>query len=267
MKFPILFPFALMGVLTLASCSQDSDEDVHRALSETESLSRSVDAAVEDFADEVVFRSDSDDVGLSSCVDVSDSGPGIYPRLISLDFGDGCTDYLGRTRTGLMHIALSAPWEEIGSTRTLTFENFTVTRPMQSTAIAVEGVRTLERLEPGAEGESRWMRSLNTTLTHPEFVMDRTFNGVRRWIQGEGDSTVANVFGLTGSGTITRNEFVRNRTILEELILDKECGEIVSGTVEIERPALGEAVLDYGAGACDGQATLTSDGETYIIDL
>ena len=49
----------------------------------------------------------------------------------------------------MMHLSMSAPWTEVGSLREVTFEDFTVTRPFQTVAIGVEGVRQLERLEPG----------------------------------------------------------------------------------------------------------------------
>jgi hypothetical protein len=256
-----------LGVFILASCSKERGSSSNDTLSESEWISRSVDSAVEDLADEIVFRSDSDEVSLPACVEVTDSGPDVFPRLITLDFGDGCTDAMGRTRAGWMHITLSAPWEEVGSTRTVTFEDFTVTRPMQEVAIAVEGMRELERLEAGDAGESRWARSLNTTLTHEDVAINRVFNGIRRWIQGEEDPAVSNVFGLTGSGATTRDGLERTRTILEELIYDSGCGEIVTGVVEIDRPVLEDAVLDYGAGACDGLATLTVGGESFTIDL
>lgn len=265
-KFPF-FSLALMGLVLLASCSKERDEDGQGSIAQTDELSRSVDAGIETLADAIVFRSDSDEVSLPECVVITDSGADVYPRLVTLDFGEGCTDAWGRTRTGLMHLSISASWTEVGSLREVTFEDFTVTRPFQTVAIGVEGVRQLERLEPGEEGESRFARSINTVLTHPEFVVNREFAGVRRWIAGEGDPEADQMWGLTGSGSHTRNGLARSRTVIEELILDGTCGETVSGVVEIDRPVLEDGVMDFGDGACDGTATLTIGSEVYSIDL
>ena len=264
--FPF-FSLALMGLVLLASCSKERDEDSQVSIAQTDEVTRSADAGVETLADAIVFRSDSDEVALPECVVITDSGPDVYPRFVTLDFGEGCTDAWGRTRTGKMHISISAPWTEVGSLREVTFEEFTVTRPFQTVAIGVEGVRQLERLEPGEEGESRWARAINTLLTHPEFVVDREFSGIRRWIAGEGDPEADQVWGLTGSGSHTRNGVTRTRTVVEELILDRTCGETVSGVVEIDRPVLEDGVMDFGNGECDGTATLTVGGEVYTINL
>ena len=261
------FLFALTGSFLLFSCARDRHDAFDGVIASTEEVTLAADLAIEDVADEIVFRSDSDEVSLPECVVITDSGPDVYPRLVTLDFGDGCTDAMGRTRAGLMHISVTAPWTEVGSIREVTFEDFTITRPMQEVAIGVEGIRLLERLEPGQDGESRWARSINTVLTHPDFAVERTFNGIRRWIAGEGDPDADQVFGLTGSGSHVRNDLVRSRTILEELVLDHTCGEPISGLVEIERPMVDDATLDYGDGACDGLATLTVGGEVFIIDL
>ena len=265
-KFPF-FSLSLMGLVLLASCSKERDDDAGATIAQTDEVTRSADAGVETIADAIVFRSDSDEVSMPECVVITDSGSDVYPRFVTLDFGEGCTDALGRTRTGLMHLSMSAPWTEVGSLREVTFEDFTVTRPFQTVAIGVEGVRQLERVEPGDEGESRWARTINTVLTHPEFALDREFSGIRRWIAGEGNPEADQVWGLTGTGSHTRNGMTRSRTVIEELILDCTCGEIVSGVVEIDRPVLENGVMDFGEGACDGTSTLTFGGEVYTIDL
>lgn len=259
--------FAAFGIFFFASCAKERQETVDASITTTDAVTRSADQAIEDIVDDIAFRMDSDEVDLPGCVIITDSGADLYPRTITLDFGDGCTDPTGRTRTGMMHVSISAPWTEVGSLREVTFEDFTITRPGQSVAIGVEGWRQLERLEPGAEGETRWARNISTTLTHPDFVVEREFSGIRRWIAGEGDPEADQVFGLTGAGSHTRNGFSRSRTIMEEVILDVTCGEPVAGVVEIERPVLENAILDYGDGTCDGTATITYNGEVFTIDL
>lgn len=264
----IFLPFLGLSVLFLmASCSKKGNDDFIQVMMESETWAQEMDRSTEDIVDEWVFRSDSDEVEMPDCVVITDSGADDYPRLISLDFGDGCTDSQGRTRTGMMHISISAPWTQVGSLREVTFEDFTFTRPMQEVPMGMEGVRTLERLEPGDSGESRWSREVNTTLLLDGGDIEHTFSGIRRWISGEDNPDGEQIFGWTGSGSHTRNGGVRNRTILEEVWVNRTCGEAVQGLVEVERPVLDSFTLDYGAGECDGTATITSGGESFIIDL
>lgn len=263
-----LLPFLGLSMLFfMASCTKEENDESIQAMMESETWVREMDQSTEDIADEWAFRSDSDEVDMPSCVEITDSGVDIYPRLISLDFGDGCTDNQGRTRTGIMHIAISAPWTEVGSVREVTFEDFTFTRPMQSVAVGIEGARTLERLEPGDAGESRWNREVNTTLLLDGGNIEHTFSGIRRWISGEGDTDAEQIFGWTGSGSHIRNGAERIRSILDEVWVNRTCGEAVQGLVQVERPMLDDFTIDYGTGECDGTATVASGGETFTIDL
>ncbi|MGB0511560.1 MAG: hypothetical protein ACPGGB_11620, partial [Flavobacteriales bacterium] len=86
-------------------------------------------------------------------------------------------------------------------------------------------------------------------------------------LAGMVDPEADQVWGLTGTGSHTRSGMTRSRTVIEELILDRTCGEVIAGVVEIERPVLENGVMDFGEGACDGSATLTIGGEVYTIDL
>ena len=92
MKKSRFFSLALMGLVLLASCSKERDDDGQASIAQIDEVTRSVDAGVETLADAIVFRSDSDEVALPECVVVTDSGPDVYPRLVALDFGGGCTD-------------------------------------------------------------------------------------------------------------------------------------------------------------------------------
>jgi len=264
-SFLSILGFGLL--ILMASCSKEEDDDTIQGMMESESWVQEMDQSTEDIADEWVLRSDSDEVDMPNCVVITDSGADVYPRLISLDFGDGCTDSQGRTRTGIMHIAISAPWTEVGSVREVTFEDFTFTRPMQDLAVGIEGVRTLERLEPGDSGESRWSREVNTTLLLEGGDLEHAFSGIRRWISGENNPDADQIFGWTGFGSHTRNGGVRHRNILEEVWVNRTCGEAVQGLVEVERPVLDNFTIDYGAGECDGIGTISSGGASFIIDL
>ena len=85
-KIPLFLP-CLMGLVLLASCSKERDDDGQASIAQIDEVTRSVDAGVETLADAIVFRSDSDEVTLQMCRG-ADSGPDVYPRLVALDFGE-----------------------------------------------------------------------------------------------------------------------------------------------------------------------------------
>ena len=263
---PLIWATSCVCALALASCNKEADT-MDTSIGESAARIDFVDQAVEDPVDAIVLRSDSTDDCLGPCVEITDSGAGVWPRTITLDFGEGCTDGMGRTRAGMLHIEISAPWEEIGSIRSTTFENFSVQGPNALEPTSVEGIRSLERLENGTEGEPRWARSVETTMTRSDWSVTHEFNGIRRWIQGWDDTELDPWMGLTGSGSWTRsNGMQKTRNILEELVRSGDCGEVISGVVEIAWP-MNEALLDFGSGACDGEATITIDGVTETIQI
>ncbi|MFW5758289.1 MAG: hypothetical protein ACOCYO_06370 [Bacteroidota bacterium] len=69
----------------------------------------------------------------------------------------------------------------------------------------------------------------------------------------------------TASGTNLNGE-TYSRTVTEPLLKRRNCRWIVQGTVEIV-VGTETAVLDYGEGICDREATITVNGETNTIQL
>lgn len=111
--------------------------------------------------------------------------------------------------------------------------------------------------------------SINMTLTFPNGnVYTRVGNRVREMIEGFGTPTVwmDNIFSITGSWTTTFPEGTRTSTITTALRVRANCPFIVRGVITTVRNN-NTAILDYGNGECDNQATLTINGTTTTITL
>lgn len=134
--------------------------------------------------------------------------------------------------------------------------NRTVVRTHQSTA-------TLTTVHPVAT------MSIDMTVTFPNGnVYHRIGNRVREMIEGFGTPLIwsDNVFSISGSWTTTFPAGTQTSTITTPLRVEVSCPNIVSGVVSIVRNS-NTAVLDYGSGNCDNQATLTINGTTTTITL
>jgi len=104
------------------------------------------------------------------------------------------------------------------------------------------------------EDGTTYSREFNRTKTQvagtdtPFFIWDDEF-------QHEGTANGVNI-----------EEQPYSRTVTEPLLKRRNCRWFVQGTVEIV-VGTETAVLDYGDGICDDEATITIDGETTTIQL
>ncbi len=180
---------------------------------------------------------------------------------------DNCTLPNGNVLDGTIIVSGSLNFDTPSHTISYTFVDFhhndilvegnrTIVRSMQSTA-------TLDTVHPVAN------MSIDMTVTFPNGnVYHRVGNRVRELIEGFGTPMIwaDNVFSISGSWTTTFPAGTQTSTITTPLRVRANCPNIVSGVVEIVRND-NTAVLDYGNGECDNQATLTINGTTTTITL
>jgi hypothetical protein len=109
--------------------------------------------------------------------------------------------------------------------------------------------------------------SLDITATLPDGrSFHRVGNRVREMIDGYMTPYIwsDNVFSISGSWTTTSSSGTRNSSITTALIARMNCGNIVSGVITTTKNS-NTAVLDFGSGNCDNQATLTLNGNSTTI--
>lgn len=254
----------LLPLTTLmASCERgslkklDASAESARLESETEAVLESIDAAT--------LRSSggapcawATAFPMCASVDTSDM---TYPDTTVLVFDPACTGLDGRSREGTIRIILSGPMDVVGSVRTVLFEDF------GSGSYHADGsVTTTYTGTVG--GNPSFARSVDMDWDVPAGDFGRVFNGNVTWLAGwNTPECLDNVWEITGSSTITTPWGDMTRSITSPLIVDRPCGYITQGTVDVDGP-YGDRVLDYGSGSCDDEATITlPSGTVFTLDL
>lgn len=190
---------------------------------------------------------------------------GIWPKVITLDYGTGCQGFFENTRAGKIIITVTGAHREMGSKRTVTFENY-----LQN-GIKVEGTKVVENLGPNNNQNPVFSHKLTGgKLTFPDGrTIEHAFDRQREWFAG---STTRNFwddeFLVTGttSGKNIKGIAYTN-TITAPLHTTRTCRFIVSGIVKIERDGAEAVTINYGEGDCDAKAIVTKGDQSKEILL
>lgn len=195
-----------------------------------------------------------------SCASVTVS-QGAFPKTIVIDFGTGCTPQNGTiSRSGKINVTLSDSLRKSGSVAVMTFDNYFVggfkkEGTITWTNTSQGGIKSWTRVCTGgkitAPGGRYWLHSGSQTV-----------------IQTEGSATPFNldddVFTLTGSHTVTTSAGVsRTSEIILPLEKKVSCDNIDKGSIKTSGPNH-YAVIDFGDGSCDRNATISIDGSNPI---
>jgi hypothetical protein len=198
-------------------------------------------------------------------VEVTFPGTGLWPRNVTIDYGESCIGLNDVERSGKIIIAMSAARRTEGSVRTVTFDNYTVN------GAKIEGTYAVENL--GVNGSSNTVFSVSLSggkITFPdERMITRTFLREREYTEGYGTLTPWDDKCLiTGYATGTNlNGVAYTHTIKSALEWQAACRFIVSGSIEFDIDGVEPFTLDYGEGECDAIATLSRGDETKEIIL
>jgi hypothetical protein len=198
-------------------------------------------------------------------ITIEKTGTGIFPKRITIDYGTGCTGYYGNTRSGKIITIVTEKRSVVGSTRTVTFNNYFFN------GIKMEGTKVVTTMPLKNQNPvfSIKLSGGKLTLTNLKTI-ERSFDHQREWIAGY--ATPKNIWDdeylVTGTATgkgINGNSYTN--TILTALHWTRACEFLVSGSIKFERTGVEAVVLDYGTGACDAKATLTRGDQTKEIIL
>lgn len=121
MGFQHLFLATALVATALTSCNRgDAQGSETRALAADESVVDFANRHLRGPVDALTMRQNGngpcglDSPYLLECVTVTDSGEDIYPRTLTLDFGEGCAGPGGVTRSGIIEVVLTGDMSEIG---------------------------------------------------------------------------------------------------------------------------------------------------------
>ncbi|HUR65800.1 MAG TPA: hypothetical protein VMZ03_05580 [Chitinophagaceae bacterium] len=202
-----------------------------------------------------------------------------FPAIVELNFGTvGCPGPDGRVRRGKMITEYSNRLILPGAVATTTFDGFYVD------AVHVEGTHVITNISgapipPATIARKFKVEVINGKLSQP--------NG--NFIEWNSTKTITQVDGLltpdfprddafkiegAGHGVVKRGNLLARweSSITEPLLRRFTCRWIVKGrirTVRVNLPANSRwvPILDFGAGNCDNQATITINGITRQITL
>jgi hypothetical protein len=202
-----------------------------------------------------------------SCPDITVTKPtsAPWPRIITVDYGEGCTGFYDATRAGKIVIEITAPRMETGSKRTVTFNNY------YFNGIKVEGTKVIEN--EGLNNNGNQVVSVSLTggrLTLPDGkTIERTVDHQREWIAGYQTKNIWDdecfVSGTASGKTIDGKAYTN--TIISALHWKRVCRFIVSGVIKIERGDAEPFEMNYGEGECDAKAVVSRGDDSKEIML
>lgn len=175
----------------------------------------------------------------------------------TIDFGTGCTMPNGNVLSGMIIITKTANSDPFSRTFSVTFNDFHINNRL------IEGNKTIVRtLTTVAPIHPTSTMTMNISVTFPNgetFV--RTGNRVSEMIEGFGTPIWAdNIFRVTGNWSTTRPNWSQTSTITTPLVFRMNCQyRLVRGVIEIARNN-NTAVINYGDGTCDNEATISING-------
>lgn len=193
---------------------------------------------------------------------------------VTIDFGaTNCVGNDGRSRRGQIIVYFTGKFKQIGSTHTITFNNYFVDNN------GIVGTKTVTNNGKNTNGNMNWSISVNGTIT-------LAAGGTITWTSTRGrellagwntaDSTItwlSSKWSITGSANGTNAKGVTyTATIKSALVRDLTCTgagrrHFTKGTVDITPASKPTRTVDFGTGTCDDQATVTINGKTYNVTL
>ncbi|HSV75811.1 MAG TPA: hypothetical protein VLH37_02155 [Bacteroidales bacterium] len=263
-------------VLGFSSCQKEDTMDQKIALAEDEAISDSY------FSQAIAETDDLGDVAMvfeNLPVDITAKTAGTspvappvsgsrvvtvtpevgFPKTITITFTDWKVGERP-AKNGVIQIVITGPMHRAGTSRTITFQNFTIGGNL------MEGTKTITNVD--GITVTITLRGGKITFQDGTFIT-REVSRTRKWIAGILTPRFIwdDEFQIEGtvSGVNRRGEQY-SVVITKPLIRRMACLWLVEGTVTIRRGDR-SLVLDYGNGTCDDLATITANGETREITL
>ena len=265
----IINVFLLFAVSTLIIACNENEEALEESLTAVEITSiLSVDD-VTIIVDDIIDQDEADDPftlrssqsSIANCVTRTVEETDTQ-RIVTLDFGTGCTTNNGREFSGIIRIVYSQIAN--GISKEVSFNNFY----FNSNNIA--GSRLYQVTRQNFNGNPEASITVDLTITFSGGIsVSRTGTKVREKIEGaDTDTRGDDVYSVTGNWqTIISQGVVRTAEVTTPLIREFSCRYFVSGVIDFTR---GEASvsLDFGNGECDNIAIASGpNGNSFEVNL
>ena len=188
---------------------------------------------------------------------------------ITVDFGTGCA-FNGVTRKGKILITYSGERLQLGSSISITFENYSVND------VKIEGVRTVTIYAITTSYITHEITLVNGKITWPDgSTATRNSMHLRKWDWNgtpllRSDDSISLLADGTAEGT-NRNGKSYTMQITKDIVFRAECL-----ATKNYLPVSGEKILNvdgkvitvnYGSGSCDGTILVTINGESREVTV
>ncbi|HRH61240.1 MAG TPA: hypothetical protein PL045_11750 [Chitinophagaceae bacterium] len=194
----------------------------------------------------------------------------VYPHKVIVDYGTGCTDNFGITRSGKILFSYTAPTTELHSKVITNYDNFYID------GIKLEGKFKISQNRTPTDSTTNYRmtyKDRKSIFPDGDYII---VNGHRRAIK-EGGGKIDfphGTFRLNGTLDYTQSfdgvltQYSTTTDELDPLWYVGDCIWIVQGTLHYAYTDGSTQHLDYGDGVCDDQAVLTDrDGNVKTITL
>ena len=264
----LIFSIAIL-FLGITSCSKEANEDIDISATVDDVEANVYSDEFEKSADVVSFdkmisgngqNGQNGPLPLCAVVTIEYPEGTPFPKVITIDYGEvNCEVRTNLFKRGKEIITLSDSLRNLDAERTLTFENYFINdnevlgyKKLKNTGLNMDGFMTY---------------SIENDLSIGEW--SRVSDGTKVWI--EGFDTIDfndNIFLLDGSSLTTLADGISiSRIISQSLRVDRSCGYITEGIVNIEWNESNTAILDYGDGTCDNLAVIYIGDQEFEINL
>lgn len=265
---------ATVGIL-FTSCRRDKDEmfDKDTTGASDNALAEGTFKDVKNIADEASGGSlssyfpnnvSTERAVLSTCATITHDTLS-SPRTLTIDFGTtNCLCNDGRYRRGVINVSYNGQYRDSASVHTITFTDYFVNDNQ------VLGTKTVTNLGHNSSGNLNYSVVVNGTIIKAGGgTITWTSTRNREWITGESTPTwFDDIYHITGSASGTSaagNSFTA--VITAPLRVEVGCHHLTAGKLTLTPSGKPTRFVDFGTGACDNQATVTINGNTYNITL
>jgi len=271
----------LLSGLLFVSCQKNINSKSQQSTQATDNASKTNFAALQSLVtaediQELGFATNPSALTLESVVGscppivTYDNPEGVYPRTVTVDWGTGCTNANGVTRSGKTITFYSGDMADSGNYYKMTYDNF------YYNGVHIEGTTKMSHNSRNKDPQTVYRSTQNNrkvTQTNGDYII---YNGYRRIVKREDDGEYPGFpdgyFRVTGllSGDEMKGGVSyqwSDSVDLAQPLIYNHCAFIVKGIVLITFTNQTDWAIDYGTGDCDDQATLTQDGITTPITL
>ncbi len=180
-------------------------------------------------------------------------------KVVTIDYGDGCTGPRGRVRKGKVIIEYNERRLIPGAFRIVTLEDFFID------SVQVEGTRTLTNTSAELSDSPEFTVTLvGGKLTFPdETFATREANHTRTWIRA--NNPLEDETQVEGGASGSRRDGVSySIEILERLVYKRACRQdgVFIPVQGVKQITSGDdvGIIDFGDGRCDNLVTITING-------